>query len=420
MLHEQLEFSVASSATVGARNYQEDCCRIWRADSASSSQNGRGSLVVVLSDGMGGHVSGEIASSMACDSGVEHFAADLLEPSKRIESVLVHANQRLENAIRENPGLTGMGCTMVAVYFDDRGIQWASVGDSPLLVFRKNRLYRLNDDHSLGALLDKQAEANLISREEASGSPHRHSLRSALTGARIAQADVEASPQALLPGDWVIVASDGLNTLSGNEIAAVVAEHGQRTPVELTEKLIAAVEKKRFPNQDNATVAVIRVDVAEKDRTVRLSTSGGWRLPTSAENAEANEVLTRGAVIGQAAFGPPTEPLRRHRRGNRAKLVASLATLSVVLLFVAIVLGKYPGLLSDLISTPQSASQKSTAVGVEPRREDAAPSAVGKDWTPVLVVPPAPASRAESIDAPAAQGGSSVEPTESRSPTRPP
>src|SRR5262249_53566525 len=153
--------------------------------------------------------------------------------------------------------------------------------DSSLLLFRGDRLYRLNDNHSLGALLDKQAAAKLITYEEAQSSPHRHSLRSALTGGPIALADIAHTPQALLPSDWVIVASDGLDTLTGDEIATAIGNARAGSPADLTRKLLDQVGRREVPNQDNVSVIAIKIHAgADKETSQGLDRQGQARSAT--------------------------------------------------------------------------------------------------------------------------------------------
>jgi PPM family protein phosphatase len=304
MHHKQLEFSVAFKAIAGARDYQEDSIKIWRPEGGGAANAERGSLLAVLSDGMGGHVSGEVASRLVCDKCVEYFQTVDGEPASKLEHALLASNDSLELAIRSDHRLSGMGCTLVLAYLDPDGLRWASVGDSQLLIFRNNRLYRLNDDHSLGALLDQQAEARVISFEEARGSPHRRSLRSAMTGGKIALADIERDPQQLIAGDWVIVASDGLESLTGSEIASIIRENGTRNhPLDIAEKLLEAVDSLKLPTQDNTSVIAIRVQEASDDKTQLMGKLDGPHHPHEVANSSITEPLAprRGHVIGQVS-----------------------------------------------------------------------------------------------------------------------
>jgi protein phosphatase len=149
-----------------------------------------------------------------------------------------------------------MGCTLVGVAFGAEGVEWVSVGDSPLFLVRNGEIVLLNEDHSMAPEIDKLAAAGRISWEAARSDPRRHFLRSALTGGEIDLVDRSHRPLTLQPGDVVIVASDGIHTLSHPQIARLAATGG---PDGVADALLAAVEAAGEPYQDNTTVVVVRV-----------------------------------------------------------------------------------------------------------------------------------------------------------------
>ena len=264
-------FDHASRATRGARNYQEDTALVWPGldtsapEQAVAATNGSGApLVAVLADGMGGHAGGALASRMACESFIKSYAAaDLpekaeLPETERLVEALRAANDAIAATVSTNPMLTGMGSTLVGVVFSTAGVEWVSVGDSPLLLYRRGEIAMLNEDHSLAPELDRMAAAGKITAEEARKDPRRHMLRSAVTGDDIDMVDVSRTPLRIEPGDYVILASDGLQTLETSEIERVVTAYAADGPQAVANALIRAVEAVRDPHQDNATVVAVR------------------------------------------------------------------------------------------------------------------------------------------------------------------
>jgi hypothetical protein len=75
-----------------------------------------------------------------------------------------------------------MSTTMLGVLVMPQSMQWISVGDSPLFLFRDGELNRINDDHSLSPLIDARAERGEITKEEAENHPGRHTLQAVLLG----------------------------------------------------------------------------------------------------------------------------------------------------------------------------------------------------------------------------------------------
>ncbi len=259
-------FDHASRATRGARNYQEDTALVWPGADASvpeqpaaAATNGSAApLVAVLADGMGGHAGGALASRMACENFIKSYAATELPKKERLVEALRAANDAIAATVSTNPMLTGMGSTLIGVVFSKEGVEWVSVGDSPLLLYRRGEIAMLNEDHSLAPELDRMAAAGKITAEEARKDPRRHMLRSAVTGEDIDMVDLSRMPLQVEPGDYIILASDGLQTLETSEIERVVAAYAADGPQAVANALIRAVEAVRDPHQDNATVVAVR------------------------------------------------------------------------------------------------------------------------------------------------------------------
>jgi len=257
-----MSFHLASAAraTVGARSGQEDAFRLWPAEGTVQPKAADEGLLAVLADGMGGHAGGAVAGQTACAMFTEVFAATATPYEERLDTALRASNDALAKGVEQNAALRGMGCTLVAGWIDRTGLRWTSVGDSLLLLYRFPDVIRLNADHSLGSYLDEQARQNRISVSEAKAAHNRNALRSALTGSKIDLIDVHAEPLELRPGDWVLLASDGIASLAGDELADVIYRYRQATPEEMAEGLVDAVARKGVPDQDNTTVVAVRID----------------------------------------------------------------------------------------------------------------------------------------------------------------
>ena len=250
-------FSHATRASQGRRARQEDFSALWQPTSDEGTDT---PLLVVLADGMGGHVSGQLASRLACERYIDAYAAGAGDIGPRMAHALDASNAALTEAIAQDSTLEGMGCTLVAGHLDADGLRWVSVGDSTLLLYRDGKLHRLNADHSHGALLDKQVAAGIISEQVAQSDGRRRALHSALTGQTIPMQDLELQAYPLMAGDWVIVSSDGLLTLEGNEIATIIHDTQDLSAKDVANRLMSSVEAKHDPRQDNTTIVVVRVE----------------------------------------------------------------------------------------------------------------------------------------------------------------
>ena len=253
-----MAFEYASRASQGARSYQEDAA-IVRAGGAGQGPHPQ-ALTAVLADGMGGHAGGALASSTACKVFLDAYMASTGDVSARLDDALKRANAAIGECVEENPALDGMGCTLIGTVFGPAGVEWVSVGDSPLFLLRHGEIVLLNEDHSLAPEIDKLAAAGRMTWEDAKADPRRHFLRSALTGADMDLIDRSHRPLALEPGDVVILSSDGIHTLSEPDILRVVNETVARGPEAVADALLAAVEAGGDIYQDNTTVVVVRVN----------------------------------------------------------------------------------------------------------------------------------------------------------------
>lgn len=258
-----MEFQYASRASQGSRSYQEDSAAV-RVDTGEGAPangcDGRASeLTAALADGMGGHAGGALASGTACSTFLAAYGTSAGDVLARLDESMHLANHAIAERVLENPSLNGMGCTLIGATFSAAGIEWVSVGDSPLFLVRGGEIVLLNEDHSLAPEIDKLAAAGKITWDQARNDPRRHFLRSALTGSEIDLVDRSHRPLALQQNDVVILASDGIQTLRQNEILRVVTAYAAEGPTAVADALIRTVEAARDQFQDNTTVVAVCV-----------------------------------------------------------------------------------------------------------------------------------------------------------------
>ncbi len=257
-----LIFEISGDQIDGARDYQEDAFLITYLDDEEGG-DGRSSSLLIMADGMGGHAAGNIASNMVVSTFNKSFTGNFgKQPIPELLQVcLAKANGALTESIKETPALDGMGCTMVTAVFNRGKVYWISVGDSHLYLIRDRELIKKNEDHSYGGYLDRMAAQGVDMQAEAGLS--RNMLMSAMTGEEIAEVDCPDEPMQLLPGDRLILCSDGLDTLSAGTIIQTAA--WSTSSKECVAAMLKAVEDAGKPRQDNTTVVVI--DVLEKEAT---------------------------------------------------------------------------------------------------------------------------------------------------------
>jgi formylglycine-generating enzyme required for sulfatase activity/serine/threonine protein phosphatase PrpC len=254
----ELSLEISGDQIAGARDYQEDAFLTTYLDDETGES--KSSALIVVADGMGGHAAGNIASNLVVSTFNKTFTGKFgkQDPPGVLRGALKNANDGLKESIEETPGLDGMGCTMVTAAITKGKIYWISVGDSHLYVIRDRELVKKNEDHSYGGYLDRMRSQGIDVEAEAGLS--RNMLMSAMTGEEIAEVDCPNSGYQLLPGDRVIIASDGLDTLDSETILKTSA--WSHTPKECVAGLLKAVDEAKRPRQDNTTIVV--ADVVER------------------------------------------------------------------------------------------------------------------------------------------------------------
>jgi formylglycine-generating enzyme required for sulfatase activity/serine/threonine protein phosphatase PrpC len=281
-----VDFDIASDQIDGARDYQEDA---YMVSQLGETDDGKNCALVIMADGMGGHAAGNVASNMVVATFNKSFQSEF--PSKQVPesltSALHRANQQIADSIRETPALRGMGCTMVSAYLEGNKLYWASVGDSHLYLVRDRELIKQNADHSYGAYIDMMKEQGMEIEEQPGMS--RNMLMSAMTGEEISSIDCPDSPIKVRPGDRLIVASDGLDTLGAGAI--IQYSSWSKTARECVYALLKAVEEANKINQDNTTIIV--VDIHEKASPVSEQPSTRESLSKAAEVSTVETAIAK-------------------------------------------------------------------------------------------------------------------------------
>lgn len=247
---------LATRIIQGARDYQEDDCDFLVLDG-----DGAPGMLLVLADGMGGHVGGALASRTAVANFIAAWQAgadDADNIPARLNAALAAANDSLRAQVAADPSLAGMGCTLVGAVIAGRALHWLSVGDSPLWLMQGGELRRLNQDHSMAPLLQNLVAAGRMTAAEAAADPRRNALRSAVMGEELTLVDCPGAPLQLPPHEpaRILLASDGVQTLSDDDIANIMRDTAALDTDTCAARLLQAVEDKQHPRQDNTTIMV--------------------------------------------------------------------------------------------------------------------------------------------------------------------
>jgi serine/threonine protein phosphatase PrpC len=194
----QLEMIVLSRA--GGRTVNEDAAGFWSTPKA---------CFCALSDGLGGHYGGEIASKLAVQHTLDWFHSTPECSREAIEEALRAANSAIIREQQRNLRLKHMRATAVVlcVNTNDSLAFWGHTGDSRLYCFRQARIVRQTRDHSV---VQTMVDAGYLQPRELRTSPNRNKLISALGNGEKFEADVIPVPFRLLHDDVFLLCTDGV------------------------------------------------------------------------------------------------------------------------------------------------------------------------------------------------------------------
>ena len=180
-----------------------------------------------VADGMGGHLGGEVASSLAVQV-IDNMLSNKSPAENTLRIGVEAANRRVFEKQRNDFSLRGMGTTLTLIWENSDTVFVAHVGDSRAYLLREGKLVCITEDHSVvGEMLRSKA----ITPEQAKTHPYRNVITRAIGTAALVEVDMIQVGKK--PGDVWLVCSDGLfNKLDDEEIEAVLLETSAQEAVE--------------------------------------------------------------------------------------------------------------------------------------------------------------------------------------------
>ncbi len=221
--------------------------------------------LLVLSDGMGGYQSGDVASRLTTQIIVDGLTRELQgkpnngsDVATVVENVVKQANHAIylegqQRAQRVHDSHDqAMGSTLALLLFRNNRVTLAHVGDSRIYRLRANRLELMTHDHSL---LQEQIDQGILSAEAAATSHNRHLVTRGL-GLQ-AEVEVTLDEREALPGDIYLVCSDGLNDMVDNtDIELVLDSLQANLPLAASQLVMIANDN---GGDDNISVILAKV-----------------------------------------------------------------------------------------------------------------------------------------------------------------
>ena len=201
-------------------------------DIGLSRENNQDSLLVnlehkffLVADGLGGHSSGEVASSIALET-VHRFMVENIQnppshsvsfrkkPLQVMRKAFEKANEEVLNQSKKHVQLRGMGTTMVMVWVHESQVYIGNVGDSRVYLFREGHLWQLTDDHSL---MTADMKKSFDTQEAIDKNMQKKNVLTQSLGITH-RVNIDIVTRNINEGDTYLLCSDGLHGLVSDQI----------------------------------------------------------------------------------------------------------------------------------------------------------------------------------------------------------
>jgi PPM family protein phosphatase len=273
-----MKFSIFQESRVGARPYNQDRLGHWQTGDA---------LLMVLADGMGGHLHGEVAAQLAVEAVASAFRTDakprLGNPDLFIFRAIGHAHTRIieqatQLGLPESPRTTIVVCVVQEGF-----AYWGHVGDSRLYLIRNGRIVTRTRDHTR---VQQLIDGGRIREEAVATHPDRNKLLQCLGSDTVPRLEPTAAAR-LVKNDIVMLCSDGLwGPLTQRQLL-----HAYMTAdlARASRDLMTLAETRAGPQCDNVSMLAMawgeeEVAAADSPRTLPY-----YELPTDVQDFTATD-----------------------------------------------------------------------------------------------------------------------------------
>lgn len=290
-----MRFSIFQDTAIGARASNQD-----RMGYCFS----RESLLMLVADGMGGHVRGEVAAETALQTCANLFQRvakpQVPDPVQFLEEALLAAHRALlqyqiAHRLHESPRTTVVACVV------QRGSAWwAHAGDSRLYWLRNGITLTRTRDHSR---VQSLLSAGLIRPEQQDVHPDRNKVLNCLGSPQAPGIEIVAA-QPLRPGDVLLLCTDGF--WAGIGEASLARAFDGKAVGQVVPDLVSQAVARNGRIADNATALAMSWEADPMDGSILSSlelpegalTTTIALAPTDAEPA----VIPSDALMGDAAW----------------------------------------------------------------------------------------------------------------------
>jgi protein phosphatase len=226
--------------------------------------------LLLVADGVGGHAGGQKASQVAMEAVVEYlhgnpmlWSASEEDREEELRSALAWAQKRISDETERSPELALMGTTLTLAYLEWPTAYIAHCGDTRAYVYGGGELVQITRDQTIPQML---ADLGVLDQRQVERHPLRNVLGSLLSR-DVAQFVPCLYSRRLLPGDQLLLCSDGLSKHVTRDRIAQILERADHAADTCRELVVAANDA---GGTDNITVVLAqfghRIAAAAEDR----------------------------------------------------------------------------------------------------------------------------------------------------------
>jgi serine/threonine protein phosphatase PrpC len=258
-----MKYSITQASRLGARKANQDRVGYWTS---------REAMLMVVADGMGGHLHGELAAELSIEAFGRAFEQEakprIAHPTEFLVRTMASAHETILREAERRELSQAPRTVIVACLVQGGFAYWAHVGDCRLYLIRNGRIHARTRDHSI---VQQLVDAGRIREEAVASHPERNRVLQCLGGMQPPR--VETGSERLAKDDIALLCSDGLwgpltqrqllNALLGQPLAEAVAS------------LVALAELRAGEDCDNTSV----IAMTWGQEAVRMAEDGPRTVP---------------------------------------------------------------------------------------------------------------------------------------------
>jgi serine/threonine protein phosphatase PrpC len=273
-------------------------------------------IAACVIDGVGGYEGGEVAAAIARTTILDYIKKPGPDLNKGMVEAFALANEKIYKE-KSNGKNKSMACVLTFALVDNNNnkLLYAHVGDTRLYLLRDNTLVKVTKDQSFVGFLE---DSGRITEDAAMAHPKRNEINKALGFAGQAPVNndyVETGESPFLPGDMILLCSDGLTDMVGSkEITNILIDN--TTLKEKGVQLIAAANK--AGGKDNITTVLVHNNKAPIKQKATKPIALKKNANPESKTSEPGQVIELPSLLKQTT--------------NRGGLIMLLSTLCIALL----------------------------------------------------------------------------------------